>query len=67
MRREGAQVFKNYQLGQLGKIHDTLADPNVFQNDPQKASIQLLQANQNLAYANDVMGLILKNISSLQP
>ncbi|MDB5096666.1 MAG: hypothetical protein JWM80_1087 [Cyanobacteria bacterium RYN_339] len=63
----GAEAFKIYQGKQSQLVERATKDPTLILDDPQQASIHLFIANQNLAFANDVMGLILKNIASLQP
>lgn len=63
---DGAQTVKNYQKQWADLLLKQTGDAPDAQ-DLQKQQQILLIANQNLAFANDVMGLILKQISQLQP
>lgn len=63
---DGAQSVKGYQRQWVDRLMQQATDAEDAQNLQLREEI-LLVANQNLQFANDVMGLILKNISQLQP
>jgi len=63
---DGAYTFKTYQRQWVDVLLDNTKTPD-GSADLQRQAILMQVANQNLAFANDVMGQILKNISSLQP
>lgn len=61
-----AQTVKQYQTLWTDRLLKHTDDVGSAA-DLQKHQQILLIANQNLGFANDVMALVLKNISSLQP
>ena len=63
---DSAQTVKQYQQLWTDRLLKQ-SDDAIDAQDLQKHQQILLIANQNLGFANDVMSLILKNISSLQP
>lgn len=63
---DGAQSVKGYQKQWVDVILNQATDAENTQN-LQLRQQMLLIANQNLNFANDVMGLMLKSISQLQP
>ena len=63
---DSAQTVKQYQQLWSDRLLSQTNDP-VDAAELQRHQQILLISNQNLNFANDVMSLILKNISSLQP
>lgn len=63
---DGAQSVKGYQKQWVDRIMQQSTDAEDAQSLQRRQQV-LLIANQNLQFANDVMSLILKNISQLQP
>lgn len=63
----GAQTVRNYQGQWLDYTLTRTEYPQMSTAELQKVQLDLVRANQNLQFANDVMGLVLRNISQLQP
>lgn len=65
---DGAYTFKAYMRVQQDAVQRATA--NLMPNDSAsflKETAKIMYATQNMTFANDTLGQILKNISSLQP
>lgn len=65
---DGANTFQNYMKVQQDSL--IRASQDLLPSDSAeyvRNTAKILYATQNISFANEVMGQILKNISSLQP
>jgi trans-aconitate methyltransferase len=64
---DGAQTVRRYQQLRLNEVLENAQGNITDAGGLQKRQLDLLIANQNLQFANDIMTLVLRNISQLQP
>lgn len=64
---QGAQGVRAYQKQWLDVVLTNVQPGSTNAAILQKQQQQLLFANQNLQFANDIMNLVLRNVSQLQP